>query len=294
MLLPELTISISIEYFETNFEHFFYKYASKHNLPHLTLKKSDIVSSGYRYTILFDTEESSGSAPTMVGEIDVIPIHEEKLKFQAAVYNFVKLLKPLLFFNEFFNLVFANWEVDPRDRIHGYEDELATSEWIDIGWDSGYFYLPDVIQDMSKLLEDNFGYSLSENLAFHKDVVPSFTNSEREEIVKKYQFEINKGLTKIYRSNEQSGNTGDSSIIGNTYETIEEVPQQETNPWDQIAEGETLQKMVRYIHEGLPPYKIAYELGYETSTVYNRSSELRKKYGKKIVPYFQDWRNIED
>ncbi len=247
MLLPELTIFISTKTFETNFEYFFNKYVTKQNIPNLSLKKSDIVSSGYRYTIHFGTQESSGSTPTRVGEIDVIPIHEGKIKFQAAVYNFEKLLQPLLFFNEFYNFIFANWEVDPRDRNHGYDDELATSEWISIGWNTCYFYLPEVIQDISKLLEDNFGYSLSEGLEFYKDHCLSNTNLEREEILKKYRRAIDEGLPKEYGSDlfQRKRRSGVSETTLMRAQRLKEIKDSHLHWTQNMVVDE-----YNYIHEG--------------------------------------------
>jgi len=57
VLLPELTIPVSIETFETNFEYFFESELKKYT-PNLAFEKSDIVYSGHRYLIYFDNDET--------------------------------------------------------------------------------------------------------------------------------------------------------------------------------------------------------------------------------------------
>jgi hypothetical protein len=67
-----------------------------------------------------------------------------------------------------------------------------------------------------------------------------------------------------------------------------------------IGENEHLQnipnsgydrKLVKLLQEGKNAKDIALELGVDRKTIFNRESELRRLYGKELVPYRQKWRN---
>jgi hypothetical protein len=221
----------------------------------LSFSKSDIGNNWHRYSIFVEKIDPENSPRIIIGEIDVIMIDEKKVEIKSAVYNIEETKEGIHILDDLYQMIYRKWKIAPIS-IEGFYDgyNVATETYIKIGIETGYHKLPGILSIMPESENDYWTEDIEKRAPSNSsEFLLSVSNAEREEIVEKYQFEINKGLTKIYRSNEQSGNTGDSSIIGNTYETIEEVPQQETNPWDQIAEGETLQKMVNismrdYLH----------------------------------------------
>jgi hypothetical protein len=81
--------------------------------------------------------------------------------------------------------------------------------------------------------------------------------------------------------------------LKNYLEISDGSPPPVKEPWLLIPDKGYDRKMVKLMHEGYDPDYIADKLGYATKTIYNRSSYLRvkKKFGKEIVPYFQEWKN---
>jgi len=275
MLLPELTIPVSFEIFDTNFEYFFLDFVSKKDSPKFTFTKRNISYKGHRYSIYLQDEKPEITQQILLGEIDVIKVDLNRVYVRAAVYHIQDYTIGLRFFDIFYFMVFSKWEIPfSVESLNCKRGEGATMEWVNIGWDTGYFCLPEVFPEMfeseNEYYDDFLKYAPSdlEIYSYLPEVVC-------EEIRQIYELQINQGLPndlaieKIVENSE-----GDNRQISDIIEKIQD------NNLDRI--------ILRRWLEGAKAKKIGREIERADRTVYNTLTRLRGKYGREIVPRNED------
>jgi hypothetical protein len=275
MLLPELSLPTSIDLFESNFEYFFYEYVSFEDSPKLTFSKSNISYNGHRYSIYFDEEKPETSQQFLIGEIDAIKVHTNRTDIRAAVYRIQDYKEGLKFFDKFYFMIFAKWEIEFNvELLNCKSGEGATMEWVKIGWATGYFCLPEVYSEM---FTDNDCYD--DFLKFSPgdlEIYDYLDESVHEDIIEKYEFEINRGLPELSKVAE-----GILKKSIGASEHIQEII-------EQISDHNKDRYILSRWLEGASAKIIGHEIDRSDRTVHNILSTLRKTYGRDIVPRYED------
>ena len=105
MLLPELTIPVSFEIFDANFEYFFLDFVSKKDSPKFTFTKRNISYKGHRYSIYLQDEKPEITQQILLGEIDVIKVDLNRVYVRSGVYHIQDYTIGLRFFDNFYFMV---------------------------------------------------------------------------------------------------------------------------------------------------------------------------------------------
>ena len=205
MLLPGLSLPVSIDIFETNFEYFLGEYFRSDYMLNLNYQKKNILYASHRYCIYYENDDFQENSKICIGEIDVLIVRKDRIEIKAAVYNLRKIFQALMFFDNFYRMIYEKWQINPRSpyRSKGehFSSRVATSTFIKLGISSGYYRLPGIISVIPNLEHLLDGETIQEEI--HKD--DSFylevNDSERNEIIVNYQSEINKGL--VFHSDEE-------------------------------------------------------------------------------------------
>lgn len=289
MLLPELTIPALIDLIDTNFVDFFFKYVSNDDSPKLTFKRSNISYNGYRYSIYFDEEKPNTSQQFLIGEINVIKVHNNRTDIRAAVYLIQDIKDGLRFFDDFYFMIFTKWEIEiTAELLNCKKGEGATMEWVEIGWHTGYFCLPDVYSKMfyeHDCYDDFLKYAPND-----LEIYDFLHDSAVEKIKQKYEFEINKRLSRysdVELSHEQMESLNQEDGFGRCEENIEES----SNPWEIIPDKGNDRLIVERWCNSDTAKAIANDLNLSPRTVYDRLRIIRRDNKDIKIPYHQKWRN---
>lgn len=274
MLLPEVTIPVLIDVFIANFRDFFYDYVSKKNLD-LALVKNDISHSVYRYSIYLERKKSEISQQLLIGEIDVIKVHNNRTDIRCAVHQIKDYEGGLRFFDKFYLMIFKKWNIDFNVELLNFRrGEGATMQWVIIGWDTGYFCLPEVYNEMfykNDSYDEYLKYAPSDFEI--NDYLPE---SEKEKIRKEYFSKITKGLVDFPKDSAENIKKSEFSS-----EFISEIVNQiDDHNYDRYI-------LKRWWEDATVP-TIGEEIDRSDRTVYNRLSTLRSIYGTNIVPLNRD------
>jgi hypothetical protein len=134
----------------------------------------------------------------LIGEIDVIKVHNNRTDIRAAVYRIQDYKEGLKFFDKFYFMIFAKWEIEFNvELLNCKSGEGATMEWVKIGWYTGYFCLPDVYSEMfteNDCYDDFLKYSPGD-----LEIYDYLDESVHEDIIEKYEHKINLGLPELSR-----------------------------------------------------------------------------------------------
>lgn len=206
MLLLKMSIYTSFEIFETHLIYLIREYVSPYTLTKLEFDKVNILPKGHRYTIFAQVNDSNISSPIKIGEIDVIIVNDKRVEMRSAVYNLQQTKEGIDFFNQVFHLVYKNWR---PISFNSFDSEwaVATETFVSIGMKTGYYKLPGILSIMPENNNSEWikGGEKS-NLPATNSSLLHVDDSEREEIIRKYNTEIDKGLPKVLEDESPSDN----------------------------------------------------------------------------------------
>jgi hypothetical protein len=206
MLLPELTIPVSIEVFTMNLEYFIRDYANLESETKLSFEKQNDGSKAYRYFLYCQRMDSKNSTSIKIGEIDVIMMSDDKVRVNAAVSNIEKIREALDVFDKFYLMIYENWEIAPYVRLDGFvfDDNVATMTLFHTAQNEevyklhqGKYHDLDFFNFISKM---NIDYAIS----MIRVNVSSFSEPKYKEILQKYHSEIFKSLPENHRIDRSS------------------------------------------------------------------------------------------
>jgi len=276
LLLPKLMIPVAIDIFITNFDYYLDEFLSREDSPKLTFSKNNISYSGCRYSVYIEEEKPETSQQFLIGEIDVIKVHNNRTDIRAAVYRIQDYKEGLNFFDKFYFMIFAKWEIEFNvELLNCKRGEGATMEWVKIGWYTGYFCLPDVYSEMfceNDCYDDFLQYSPND-----LEMYDYFSESVLEDIRQEYEHKINLVLPEFSQANDEI-----SDNLEGTNERIIEIV-------EQIPDHNNDRKILRMWLENESVQDISDEIDRTPRTVYNTISKLRSdpKIGH-LVPLDKD------
>ena len=285
MLLPKLTIPTSIEMFEANFGNFFHEYKSNESNINLEISKSIYSTFAHRFSINYEEEKSETSHQTLIGEIDVVGVNDNKTDIRAAVYHVQDFADGLKFFDNFYFMVFKKWDIEfDVDLLNCKRGEGATMAWVKIGWGTGYFCLPE-IYDETFHENDCYDYFLKFEHPY-SDLYDHYPDSYKKEIKQEYELKYNEGLPDY----------SDEDVFYENKRLIEQEeafvkPEQNLDPvfkpWEHIPDKGYDRLMVKLWCEDQTAKEIGdhKDIKRAERTILDRICKLRKKYPEAKIPY---------